>query len=83
MKFPKSADDVENEILSSADKFKELGDLRIRQLIHILPKADPEIVVEGVIRVFEKGGGANTYSQEQEFAGKVLESINPQTQRHL
>jgi len=73
---------VEREILISSDKYKELRDLRIRQLIHILPKVDSEVVVEGVIRVFEKGSGTNTYSQDQEFAGKVLESINPKTQRH-
>jgi hypothetical protein len=82
MKFPETADDVEREILISSDKYKDLSDLRIRQLIHILPKVDSEVVVEGVIRVFEKGGGANTYSQDQEFVGKVLESINPETQRH-
>ncbi|RPD43410.1 hypothetical protein [Paracnuella aquatica] len=82
MKFPETADDVEREILISSDKYKEVRDLRIRQLIHILPKVNSEVVVEGVIRVFEKGGGANTYSQDQEFAGKVLESINPETQRH-
>ena len=83
MKFPETADDVEHEIILSSHKSKELGDLRIRQLIHILPKADPEIVVEGVIRILEKGGGADTYSKEQEFAGKVLASISPKTQRNL
>jgi phytoene dehydrogenase-like protein len=81
MKFPETAEDVEQEILVSSYKYKELGDLRIRQLIHILPKANPEIVAEGIIRVFEKGGGADTYSQDQEFAGKVLESINPKSQK--
>lgn len=82
MKFPETADEVEREILTSSDKYKELGDLRIRQLIHILPKVNPEIVVEGVIRVLEKGGGADTYSQDQEFAGKVLESIKPKSQKN-
>ncbi len=80
MKFPETADDVEREILISSEKYRELGDLRIRQLIQILPKVDPEIVVEGVIRVFEKGDCAEKYSQYQEFAGRVLESINPKTQ---
>jgi hypothetical protein len=83
MKFPDTADDVEQEILLSSEKFRELGDLRIRQLIHILPKVNSEIVLEGVIRVFEKGGGADRYSEDQEFAGKVLESINPKSQKDL
>ncbi|MEX6691055.1 hypothetical protein QTN47_26335 [Danxiaibacter flavus] len=83
MKFPKTAEDVEREILISSDKYKELRDLRIRQLIHILPKADPELVVEGVIRVFEKGAGADKYSEEQEFAGRVLESVNPKSEKDL
>ena len=81
MQFPETAEDVEQEILVSSHKYRELGDLRIRQLIHLLPKVNSEIVVEGVIRVFEKGGGADTYCQDQEFAGKVLESINPKTQK--
>jgi hypothetical protein len=46
-----------------------------------LPKANPEIVAEGVIRVLEKGGGNDSYSQDQEFAGKVLENINPKSQK--
>jgi hypothetical protein len=83
MKFPETAEDVEQEILLSSDKFKELGDLRIRQLIHILPKVNSEIIVEGVIRVFEKGDRAVNYSEDQEFAGKVLQIINPKSQRDI
>jgi len=83
MKFPETADDVEREILISSSKYKELRDLRIRQLIHILPKVDSEIIVEGVIRVLETGGGADKSSEDQEFAGKVLESIKPKSQRDV
>jgi DNA-binding transcriptional regulator GbsR (MarR family) len=83
MKFPMTADEVEHEILLSSDKFKELGDLRIRQFIKILPKANHEIVAEGVIRVFERGGGTDKYSQEQEFAGKVLEIIKPKSRKEI
>jgi hypothetical protein len=36
MKLPETAYDVEKEILLSSDKSRELGDLRIRQLINIL-----------------------------------------------
>ncbi len=83
MKFPETAEDVEKEILISSDKHKELGDLRIRQYIKILPKADREIVVEGVIRVFEKTNNLDSYSQDQEFAGKILEEINPKSEQDL
>jgi len=61
MKFPTTAEDIENEILISSSKVNELGDLRIRQLIKILPKVHPEIVLEGVIRVFENAKGAESY----------------------
>jgi hypothetical protein len=81
MKFPQTAEDVEQEILVSSYKYKELGDLRIRQLMRILPKVNPEIVIEGVIRVLEKGGGTDTNSQNQEFAGMVSEGINPKSQK--
>jgi hypothetical protein len=81
MKFPQTAEDVEQEILVSLYKYKELGDLRIRQLMRILPKVNPEIVIEGVIRVLEKGGGTDTNSQDQEFAGMILEGINPKSQK--
>src|SRR5688500_16977585 len=83
MKFPTTPDEVEREILISSDKFRDLGDLRIRQLIKILPKVDAEILVEGIIRVFEKGNGADSYSQDQEFAGKILEEIKPISHKDL
>jgi hypothetical protein len=83
MKFPKTADDIESEILISSDKSKELGDLRIRQLIKILPKVNSEIIVEGVIRIFENGKSVESNSQDQEFAGKVLEDINPESKKDL
>ena len=83
MKFPKTADDIESEILISSDKSKELGDLRIRQLIKILPRVNSEIIVEGVIRIFENGNSVESNLQDQEFAGKVLEDINPESKKDL
>ena len=83
MNFPETADDIESEILISSDKSKELGDLRIRQLIKILPKVNSEIIVEGVIRIFEIGKSVESNSQDQEFAGKVLEDINPTSKKDL
>mgnify|MGYP003537221447 CR=1 FL=1 len=83
MKFPETAEDVKREILISSDKHKELGDLRIRQLIKILPKVNCEIIVEGVIKIFEQTNNLDTYSQDQEFAGKILEEINPKSEKDL
>jgi hypothetical protein len=83
MKFPETAEDVKQEILRSSDKARELGDLRIRQLIHILPNVPPELVVEGVIRVFEDESRPETRFQDQKFAGKVLERIHPVSEKDL
>jgi phytoene dehydrogenase-like protein len=83
MRFPETADDVEKEILISSDKVGDLGDLRIRQLIHILRKVNSEIIVEGVIRVFENDSRPETHFQDQEFARKVLESVNPRSQKEI
>ena len=66
----------------SSDKADEVGDLRIRQLIKILDKVDQEIIVDGVIKVFETNRPDSLY-QDQEFAGRVLVTINPKSQRDL
>ncbi|MDJ1483003.1 hypothetical protein QNI16_21050 [Cytophagaceae bacterium YF14B1] len=80
MKFPQTPEDIENEILISSEKAQNFGDLRIRQFIKILLLVkDQEIIVEGIIRIFE-----NTENfLAQEFVGKVLEEINPQTHKDL
>lgn len=82
MKLPETSEDVKTEILISSDKVNELGDLRIRQLIKILPKVDSEIIIEGVIKVFETEDRPDKY-QDQEFAGRVLRTINPKSQKDL
>ena len=79
MKFPTTGEDLKNEILISADT---PGDLRIRQLIHILPKVDPEIIIEGVIQVIELEGRMNPF-RDQETAGKILEAIKPKSKKDL
>lgn len=83
MKFPKTPEDIKKEILISSDKFDEVGDLRIRQLINILPKVNEEIVIEGIIRVFEDDTRPDTLFRDQELAGKILETINPKSQKDL
>ena len=82
MKLPETSEDVQTEILISSDKARELGDLRIRQLIKILPKVDSEVIIEGVIKVFETEGRPDKY-QDQEFAGRVLRTIKPKSQKDL
>lgn len=83
MKLPQTSEEMEAEILLSSDKYQDLGDLRIRQLIKILPKVNSEVVIEGIIRVFENENRPTTRFRDQEFAGKVLECINPRSDRDL
>jgi ribosomal protein L17 len=77
MEFPQTPDDLEREILICSDKSSKLGDLRLRQLIRILSKVNPEMIVEAIIRIFENNSREEQYLQDQEFAGKILEAINP------
>ncbi|GAB3729206.1 hypothetical protein GCM10027594_11300 [Hymenobacter agri] len=81
MKFPINAADIEKEILTSVGKYQEHRSQRIKQLTYILQKADAELVVEGVIRVFERESGERNYAQ-QEFAGQILEIVRPTSLRN-
>src|SRR4051812_23140502 len=83
MKFPQTSDEIKSEILICSDKFTEVGDLRIRQLIKILRKVDPEIVVEAVLMVFENVTRPDKSFQDQEFAGKILQQLNPTSKKDL
>lgn len=82
MKLPQTSEDVKSEILISSDKAVEIGDLRLRQFIKILNKVDQEIIVDGVIKVFETNRPDSLY-QDQEFAGRILATINPKSKREL
>jgi hypothetical protein len=82
MNLPQTSDYVKSEILISSDKAREIGDLRIRQLIKILTKVDHEVIVDGVIKVFETNR-PNSFYQDQEFAGRVLTTIKPKSERDL
>ena len=79
MKFPQLPEDLKNEILISSDKIEQIGDLRIRQLIRILPKVKEEVIVEGIIQVFEIKGRTDILFQDQRIAGRILEEINPKS----
>jgi hypothetical protein len=81
MNLPLTAQDVENEIQISAAKASENGNQRLQQLITILAKVDSEIIVEGIIRVFERGQRSDLL--DQEYAGRILEAINPLSNKAL
>lgn len=81
MNLPKTADDLKNEIYISSDKFEDIGDLRIRQLIKILPKISDQIIVEGIIKIFESDQRKGKWYLDQEFAGKVLNLIKPKSKK--
>jgi hypothetical protein len=83
MKLPQTPEDLKTEILTSSDNADELGDLRIRQLIKILAAVDSEIIVEGVIKVFEIENRPDKLYQDQQFAGTILRAINPKSQKDL
>ncbi|WP_428654915.1 hypothetical protein [Runella sp.] len=80
MKFPLTANELTNEVYISADKYPEIGDLRIRQLIKILSNVSDELIIEGVINVFEGDQRILTKTLDQEFAGQILREIKPKTQ---
>ena len=83
MKLPKTSDDIKSEILNSSDKRDQLGDQRLLQLIQFLNNIDHEIIVEGVMKVFENTDRPNMTFQDQEFAGQILQKIKPKSKKDL
>ncbi|WP_428231496.1 hypothetical protein [Flavobacterium sp.] len=79
MKIPKSSEDLIKEIFLCVDLNEELGDLRLRQLIRLLPKVSDEIIIKSVIKVFNNIDRNETLYLDQLFAGKILISINPKS----
>lgn len=87
MKFPETPEELKAEILESSDKFEEQGDQRIEQLISILSnqkgKLDDELMVEGIVSVFELESRPDTLFRDQEFAGRLLEKLKPKSEKEL
>jgi hypothetical protein len=79
MHKPKTPEDLEKEIYSSVDKLHQIGDLRIRQLIKILSDVNDEIIIEGIIKVFENKNRIDTIYSDQKNAGLILQTLNPKT----
>lgn len=79
MRKPKTPEDLENEIFNSVDKLHQIGDLRIRQLIKVLSDVSDEIIIEGIIKVFENNNRIETLYSDQKNAGIILQTLNPKT----
>ncbi|QGK75395.1 hypothetical protein [Flavobacterium sp. SLB02] len=79
MKIPKSSQDLIEEIYICVDLSEKLGDLRIRQLYKILNKVSDEIIIQGVIQIFENKNRNNTLYLDQLYAGQILTQINPKS----
>jgi hypothetical protein len=79
MNVPKTSNELKNEFYISVDKSKDIGDLRIRQLIKILSNVPDEIILEGIISVFESEQREKIWYYDQEFSGQVLKNIKPKS----
>ena len=79
MKFPKTSEDVVNEIYISSDKCEKYDDLRVSQLRRILSEVADDIPVEAVVQVFAGLKRVETSFLDQEIAGRTLEERKPFT----
>lgn len=79
MKFPTTPEELKNEFFKSVDMISELGDLRIRQFIQILSKVNDEIIIEGIISIFENEDRDQTIYTDQKYAGLILKKLQPKT----
>ena len=83
MNIPKTSDDFVNEFYLSIDLIEKIGDLRIRQLTEKLPKVADEIIIAGIIKIFENPDRPETQYIDQKYAGKILTELNPKTDIEL
>jgi hypothetical protein len=62
MKFPRTPDEIKQEIYLSIDKRQYANSQRYSQLKKILLQADDKIIAEGIIEVFaDKSRGERPY----------------------
>ncbi|WP_232517393.1 hypothetical protein, partial [Aquimarina aggregata] len=83
MNIPKTSDDLKNEFYSSIDLIDKIGDLRIRQLTEKLNKVSDEIIVMGIIKIFENTDRQESQYTDQKYAGKILTELKPRTEIDL
>ncbi|MBG8553936.1 hypothetical protein [Hymenobacter guriensis] len=79
MKIPATPKELKDEISISATLYSTSGNLRERQLLFVLQPVPNEIVVEGVIQVFELSSNTELSFIQQEIAGNILSARNPAT----
>ena len=79
MNLPKTSEDLKIEIFKSVDKLDKIGDLRIRQLTKILSKVNDQIIIDGIIEVFENEDRSEKLYADQKNAGIILKKLNPKT----
>lgn len=83
MKLPITSEDLKDEFLKSVDLTDKIGDLRIRQFIQILPQIEDQIIVEGVIQIFENEERPNSVYTDQKYAGMILKKLSPKTKESI
>ncbi|WP_111310061.1 hypothetical protein [Confluentibacter sediminis] len=79
MNIPKTSDDFQNEFYSSIDLMDKIGDLRIQQFIDKLNKVSDEVIVDGIVKVFENEKRPETEYVDQKYAGKILVILKPKS----
>ena len=79
MKIPKTPDDFENEFYAAIDLMDKIGDLRFRQFVDKLNKVSDEIIVDGIVKVFENKKRPETEYIDQKYAGKILDIFKPKS----
>ncbi|CAM1344506.1 hypothetical protein [Tenacibaculum amylolyticum] len=83
MNIPKTSDDFQNEFYASIDLMDKIGDLRIRQFTDKLNKVSDEIIVDGIVKVFENKKRPETEYVDQKYAGKILDVLKPKSEIDL
>ncbi|MBE8723538.1 hypothetical protein [Flavobacterium hungaricum] len=83
MKFPDNPDIIQNEIYEAVAITDKVGDLRIRQLIQILSKVKHDLIIEGILKVFENENRLDSIYIDQKYAGMILKSIKPKTEENM
>ncbi|CAL2095652.1 hypothetical protein [Tenacibaculum sp. 190524A02b] len=79
MNIPKTPDEFINEFYFSVDLTDKIGDLRVYQLIDILNKVSDEIIILGIIKIFENTSRSKSLYLDQKYAGKILDALKPRT----
>ena len=79
MNIPQTSDDFQNEFYSSIDLMDKIGDLRIRQFMDRLNKVSDEIIVDGIVKVFENTKRPETEYVDQKYAGTILDILKPKS----